>query len=169
MPPETKVWISVDHCIFMALALSKGCSSRFWISLLINKNHFVFLCLIFAWNMYILILAEKSSRNNSGSFFWYKISSHMLSEIIHLWCWSCSTYIKGLCIKGMLFCILMFNNLLIMTDRYTELTCSGVVSDLFQNNSGNSENLAATVFLLITEKCLLGLIAFPLRFFTGED
>lgn len=101
--------------------------------------------------------------------FWYKISSHMLAETIHLWCWSCSTYIKGLCIKAMLFCILMFNNLLIMTDRFTELTCSGVVSDLFQNNSGNSENLAATVFLLITEKCLLGLIAFPLRFFTREE
>lgn len=56
-----------------------------------------------------------------------------------------------------------------MTDRFTELTCSGVLGDLFQNNSGDSENLAATVFLLITEKKnLLDLIAFPVRFFIRD-
>lgn len=56
-----------------------------------------------------------------------------------------------------------------MTDRFTELTCSGVVGDLLQNNAGDSENLAATVFVLIAEKkCLLGLIAFPLRFLIRE-
>lgn len=72
MPPETNVWISVDHCIFMAMALSKDCSSRFWISPLINKGHFWFLCRIFAWNMYILILAEMPSRNNGGGLFGIK-------------------------------------------------------------------------------------------------
>lgn len=56
-----------------------------------------------------------------------------------------------------------------MTDRFTELTGSEVLDDLFQNNSGDSENLAATVFLLITEnKCLLGLMAFFLTFFVRE-
>lgn len=93
----------------------------------------------------------------------------MLAETIHLWCWSCSTYIKELCIKAMLFCILMFNNLLIMTDRFTELICSGIVCDLFQNKPGNFKNLAATVFLLVAEnKYLLGLLTFHLRFFIRE-
>lgn len=52
-----------------------------------------------------------------------------------------------------------------MNDRFTEITCSGDVGDLFQNNRGDSENPTALVFFPITDmKCLFGLIAIPLRF-----
>lgn len=57
-----------------------------------------------------------------------------------------------------------------MTDRFIQLTCSGAVGDLFQNNLSDLENLTATVFFLMTEmKHLLGLIPFHLSIFIREE
>lgn len=70
------------------------------------------------------------SRNN-GDFFGIKfhlacLQNHtsLVSKLQHLY--------QGLCIKTIVACILMSNNLLITHDRFTELTCFGDREALFQ-------------------------------------